>query len=74
MTNQKGVQVLASLDESTYDPKLDLLMNNDHPLIWTHKLGQGIVFYTALGHNGSAYQEPEYQQLLEKTMLWLLNE
>ncbi|HEB27154.1 MAG TPA: ThuA domain-containing protein [Porticoccus sp.] len=70
----KGVQVLASLDESTYNPKLDLLMDDDHPLIWTHKLGQGIVFYTALGHNGSAYQEPEYQQLLENTLLWLMNE
>lgn len=67
----RNVQVLASLDESTYNPKLDLKMKGDHPLIWTHKVGKGIVFYSALGHNGSAYAEPAYRQLLENTLLWL---
>jgi type 1 glutamine amidotransferase len=68
----RGVQVLASLDESSYDPKLDLLMDNDHPLIWTHQLGKGTVFYSALGHEGSAYEEPEYQQVLEQALNWLM--
>ena len=69
----RGVHVLASLDESSYQPRLDhLLMDNDHPLIWTHNVGQGTVFYTALGHNGSAYQQPEYRRLLENTLLWLI--
>ncbi len=72
--NIEGVEVLASLDESSYNPKLDLLMDNDHPLIWTHTIGKGIVFYTALGHQGSAYQEPEYKQLLENALQWLMQQ
>lgn len=69
----KGVQVLARLDESTYNPKIDdLIMGDDHPLIWTHQLGLGTVFYSALGHKGSAYEEPEHRQLLEQALNWLM--
>ncbi|MDB3855909.1 ThuA domain-containing protein [Halieaceae bacterium] len=68
----RGVDVLASLDEQTYDPKLDLKMDGDHPLVWTHKIGDGTVFYSALGHKGSAYQEPEYRTMLENAIIWLM--
>lgn len=70
----RGVQVLASLDESTYEPVLDLKMNGDHPLIWTHKVGKGIVFYSALGHKGSAYEEPEYRLVLQQALSWLMEQ
>ena len=69
----RGVEVLASLDESTYNPKLDLKMQGDHPLIWTHTIGKGTVFYSALGHQASAYQEPEYRTMLENALIWLMN-
>jgi type 1 glutamine amidotransferase len=72
--NIAGVEVLASLDESSYNPGSNLLMDNDHPLIWTYPMGKGIVFYSALGHKGSAYQEPEYKQLLENALQWLMQQ
>ena len=48
--NDEGVDVLASVDESTYDQRFKLLWINqdlsmgDHPVIWTRSVGQGRVF------------------------------
>jgi hypothetical protein len=68
-----GVQVLATLDENTYSPKLfwkDLRMGADHPIIWKHRVGKGRVFYSALGHRASAYSEPEYVGVLDRALQW----
>jgi len=58
---EKGVTVLATLDESTYQPVgffgSNIAMGPDHPIIWKHCVGKGRVFYSALGHQASAYQE-----------------
>ncbi len=69
-----GVQVLATLDESTYSPVgmggQDLKMGADHPVIWSHCVGRGRVFYSALGHLAEAYAEPLYQEVLEGAIAW----
>lgn len=70
---QKGFHVLASLDEQTYHPKMlwrDLRMGSDHPIMWKHCVGKGRVFYSALGHQASAYSEPEYVGVLEGAIAW----
>ena len=66
------VTVLATVDESEYDIKDEIAMGEDHPLIWHHKVGAGTVFYSALGHQASAYDEPEHQAMLEEAIKWLL--
>ena len=66
------VNVLASVDETEYDIKPEIAMGEDHPLIWHHRVGEGTVFYSALGHQASAYDEPEHQGMLEGAMGWLL--
>ncbi|MGH7289215.1 MAG: ThuA domain-containing protein, partial [Myxococcota bacterium] len=42
-----GVRVLASLDESSYRAREGLrdIAMGDHPIVWSHCLGQGRVFY-----------------------------
>jgi hypothetical protein len=68
-----GVHVLATLDENTYKPKLfwkDLRMGPDHPVIWKHLVGKGRVFYSALGHSRSAYNETEYIGVLDRAIQW----
>lgn len=75
----EGVQVLASLDESTYSPIMkisiyerDLRMGTDHPIVWTHCLGRGRVLYSALGHLADAYQdEPLHRRFLGQAIDWL---
>ena len=47
-------------------------MGDDHPLVWWHCEGAGRTLYSALGHQASAYQEPEYQRLLLGATEWVL--
>jgi uncharacterized protein len=72
----RGVHVLATVDEQTYSPVMSLLFIHkdlrmgDHPIIWTHCIGTGRVFYSALGHAASTYSEPKHIQLLDGAMVW----
>jgi type 1 glutamine amidotransferase len=71
-----GVDVLATLDETTYSPKgmfgQKLAMGKDHPIIWAHCTGKGRSLYSALGHQASAYAEPEHRKLLNGAVRWAL--
>ncbi len=76
----KGFNVLLTVDESTYDPRMDFLgmerdlRMGDHPVVWSRCLGNGRVLYSALGHRSEAFETNEYQALLEGGMGWLLDE
>jgi hypothetical protein len=71
-----GFHILATLDEGTYSPEgpfgQELRMGTDHPIIWWHCQGQGRALYSALGHTGASYVEPEYQALLLGATRWAL--
>lgn len=68
----RGSHVLLRLDQSS----VDLTKPGVHrrfygwPLAWTRPFGQGRVFYTALGHEASVWQDPRYQRLLANAVLW----
>ncbi|HKV47979.1 MAG TPA: ThuA domain-containing protein [Candidatus Acidoferrales bacterium] len=69
----QGATVLATLDETTYRPRMvtkNLRMGSDHPIIWKHCVGKGRVFYSALGHTASAYREPNYVAVLQAAIAW----
>ncbi|TDE00214.1 ThuA domain-containing protein [Jiangella asiatica] len=56
--NPRGdVHVLATVDETTYDPGPDA-MGADHPISWCRDFEGGRVWATALGHHAAAYTEP----------------
>jgi len=40
------------------------------PLAWKRFYGQGRVFYTALGHDASVWQDRRYQRMLTNAILW----
>jgi hypothetical protein len=70
---QPGFQILATVDEHTYHPKMlwmDVSMGADHPVVWKHMVGKGRVFYSALGHSASAYADPAYLKMLEEAIRW----
>lgn len=72
-----GFTILATLDEKTYSPKQgakDLSMGADHPIAWSHCVGSGRVFYSALGHRAEAYAEPEYRRMLLGATRWALRQ
>lgn len=57
----RGVQVLATLDESTYSGGT---MGAEHPIAWTAEVGRGRSFYTGLGHPDAIYADPVFRTLL----------
>ena len=71
----KDVQVLLSLDETSYSPRVlfvDIGMGKDHPIAWKHCQGKGRVFYGAPGHVASTYADPRYVRVLEQATLWAM--
>lgn len=67
------VNVLISIDETTYDPE-ESPMGADHPMVWWHNVGEGRIFYNAMGHTVETYQEPEYQAFIAGAIAWGLGE
>lgn len=68
-TNPRAeVHVLASLDESSYDPGEGAM--GDHPIAWCHHYQGGRAFYTALGHTTESYAEPAFRQHLLGGIRW----
>jgi glucose/arabinose dehydrogenase/type 1 glutamine amidotransferase len=55
------VHVLASLDESTYDPETHA-MGLDHPIAWCQAYDGGRSWYTGGGHTIESYSEPDFLQ------------
>ncbi len=80
-------RVLLSIDESTYqqDPNTSHLptqdgeipegttgVMGDHPMSWQHRLGDGLAWYTALGHEIGMYVDPAYRRHLAGGLLTVL--
>ena len=68
------VHVLATLDESTYDEQDGSAAADDHPIAWCTNYDGGRHFYTALGHFGTAWQEPFYRAHILGGIEWAAGE
>ena len=54
-----GVQVLATVDESTYDEVDDSAAADDHPIAWCSNFDGGRAWYTGIGHTQATFSEPD---------------
>ncbi|TPG52261.1 ThuA domain-containing protein [Sphingomonas glacialis] len=64
--------VLLTLDETSYAPVgggASIAMG-DHPIAWKRCLGEGRVFYSAIGHRPETYADPNNQRFLEQSIAW----
>ena len=67
----KHVNILASVDESSYQGKQ---MNSKiHPIVWYHHFNGGRIFYTGLGHTNESYQDTRFQKMIKGGILWAAN-
>ncbi len=69
-----GSKVIATLDETTYKPDgmgINLRMG-DHPIAWTRCVGNGRMFYSAIGHRPESYSQPQAAMLLENGITWAI--
>jgi type 1 glutamine amidotransferase len=62
-----NVDVVLTLDEMSYSGGT---MGADHPIAWSHSVGQGRAFYTGLAHAADAWQEPLLCQHIENALRW----
>ena len=76
---KKGFPILYTVDEANMSMSgnikylvsgKDYGMGEDHPIVWYHPLGKGRVFYSALGHQGKAFQEANHLKMLENGINW----
>ena len=68
--NPRGkVHVLATLDETTYDPGSGA-MGADHPISWCTNYDGGRSWYTGLGHTAESYTESDFTQHLLGGLQW----
>jgi type 1 glutamine amidotransferase len=67
--SKPGFHIIATVDEKSYEPG-ETAMGGDHPSVWWHCVGKGRALYSALGHGGMMYTEPNIIQLLDNAMAW----
>lgn len=63
------VQVLAHVDESTYEPDSPIKMG-DHPVVWTNPTVPVRNLYIFMGHSPALFENTAYTTLLENAILW----
>jgi hypothetical protein len=63
------VQVLASVDENSYEPARTVKMG-DHPVIWTNPHYKARNVYFQFGHNGALLQNTYFTQVFLNAIHW----
>jgi type 1 glutamine amidotransferase len=68
----RGSRVLLRLDPRSVDLGRPGVHRRFYgwPLAWTRSYGEGRVFYTALGHGPSVWQDARFQRILANAILW----
>ena len=69
---RSGSTVLLSLDPSSVDMSLGKDNPWGHPLAWARSSDAGRVFYCALGHEASTWEDPRFQAMLRDGIGWVL--
>jgi type 1 glutamine amidotransferase len=70
--NRSSVTMLLSLDRHPDDGLPQAGQPGDLPLAWAKSYGRGRVFYTALGHRESVWQNTSYQEHILGGIRWVL--
>ncbi len=64
-----NVHVLASVDESTYEPDSKIKMG-DHPVVWTNDRVKSRNVYIFMGHAPELFENEAYTTLLKNAIFW----
>jgi chitinase len=67
-----NVQVLANVDEASYEPDSDIKMG-DHPVIWINPDKAARNVYFLMGHGKKLFDTPEFTNMFSNAILWAAN-
>jgi type 1 glutamine amidotransferase len=65
----KAVRVLASVDESSYQPPSDIKMGY-HPVVWTNENVKARNIYIFMGHHANLFQNITFTTLFRNSITW----
>jgi hypothetical protein len=65
-----NVRVLATVDESTYEPNSMIKMGGDHPVVWTNEHYKARNVYIFMGHHAGLFDDPNFVHLFRNAILW----
>jgi len=65
-----NVHVLATVDESRYDPDSKIKMGGDHPVVWTNEHFKAPNVYIFMGHSPVLFESDAYKQLFRNAIFW----
>ena len=63
------VHVLASVDESSYQPN-SMIKMGDHPVVWSNEHYKARNIYIFMGHHADLFQNPDFVQLFRNAIFW----
>lgn len=72
MSPRKAVNVIASVNESSYKPSSDIKMG-DHPVIWSNEKVKAKNVYIFMGHSPDLLQNKAFVKILSNAILWAGN-
>jgi type 1 glutamine amidotransferase len=64
-----NVLVLASVDESTYNPPSEIKMG-DHPVVWVNEKKKARNIYILMGHDASLLKSSDFTKMFTNAILW----
>jgi len=67
------VHVLATVDESTYEPNTMIKMGGDHPVVWSNEHYKARNVYIFMGHHAGLFDDPNFVQLFRNAIFWSVN-
>jgi uncharacterized protein len=65
-----NVNVLATVDESSYVPNSLIKMGGDHPVVWSNPHYKARNVYIFMGHHAGLFDSPEFVQLFRNAVFW----
>jgi type 1 glutamine amidotransferase len=66
---RKNVEVLANVDESSYQPDSEIKMG-DHPAIWSNTSKKARNIYFLIGHSEKLYESNDFKQMFANATEW----
>jgi uncharacterized protein len=69
-----NVDVLATVDESSYVPDSKIKMGGDHPVVWSNPHYKARNLYIFMGHHAGLFQNASFVQLFRNAIFWGANQ
>lgn len=65
-----NVDVLATVDESTYSPDSEIKMGGDHPVVWSNPHVKARNVYVFMGHHPDLFKNEAFVTIFRNAIFW----